>query len=243
MANYFVNKLTEITSAQNLDKKVIGPLFEMLNSLDLTNVNFQQSFVSFVDEELRVVLNSSERLPFRLLIWKNTLNLYIGKEHLHPWDDVFLNTEDDYAQYRKNIRLWLCKSIEETLLYDRKSNKLRYYSYEVVENGRHILYSNCQKSTLSNSEFVQKKYSYASWCVKWECEVYVRLLNEGVKSYRPVPATKIKDDVYKLEGHDTYSTLDEIWEFPPGTRVVVAEQKIDGVSKLVAVTRDFSQSD
>ena len=34
--------------------------------------------------------------------------------------------------------------------------------------------------------------------------IYVQLLDEGTKVYRPVPAIKIQDDVYELQGAELY---------------------------------------
>ncbi len=54
-------------------------------------------------------------------------------------------------------------------------------------------------------------------------------------AYRPVPAYKIKDRIYKVQGFDIYDPEDEVWEFPPGTLVLVEEQKDDGETVLVAI--------
>jgi hypothetical protein len=60
------------------------------------------------------------------------------------------------------------------------------------------------------------------------CErIYIKMLNEGTMVYRPVPAYKIEDRIYKVHGFDIYDPEDEIWEFPPGTLVLVEEQKDD----------------
>ncbi|MBZ5856407.1 hypothetical protein [Flavihumibacter profundi] len=64
--------------------------------------------------------------------------------------------------------------------------------------------------------------------------IYIRLLNEGTIVYRPVPATELEKNVYEVEGLDIYNPEDEIWEFLPGTFVVVEPIEINGVIVLVA---------
>lgn len=65
--------------------------------------------------------------------------------------------------------------------------------------------------------------------------IYIQLLNEGTKVYRPVPASEIETNVYKIGGHQLYNTDDELWEFIPGTVVVVEEQTLEGETVLIAV--------
>ncbi len=63
--------------------------------------------------------------------------------------------------------------------------------------------------------------------------IYVRLLDEGVNVWRPVPAVPLGAGVFRL-GNDRMP--EEIWEFPPGSSVLaVAETLSDGI-RLVAVT-------
>jgi hypothetical protein len=75
--------------------------------------------------------------------------------------------------------------------------------------------------------------------------VYVYLLNEGVDCWRPVPAVKVNDSIYILQGFDIYDPDDEEWEFPPGTRVLVEEKEFfDGKSnykKLAAIAKEYSK--
>ncbi len=65
--------------------------------------------------------------------------------------------------------------------------------------------------------------------------IYIKMLNEGTMVYRPVPAYNIEDRIYKVLGFDIYDPEDEVWEFPPGTLVLVEEQKDDGDTVLVAI--------
>jgi hypothetical protein len=64
-------------------------------------------------------------------------------------------------------------------------------------------------------------------------QVFVALLNEGTGVWRPVPATRIKKNVFRLEGS---VPSDEEWEFLPG-QLVECEQKVfsGGSSGLVAI--------
>lgn len=65
--------------------------------------------------------------------------------------------------------------------------------------------------------------------------IYVQLLGEGTVVYRPVPAIKIKDDLYKIQGREIYDSYDEEWEFLPQSVVVVQEQELEGRYVLVAI--------
>ena len=69
-------------------------------------------------------------------------------------------------------------------------------------------------------------------------EIYVKLLNEGTEVYRPVPASKIKDNIYRLEGAGNYDTEDEEWEFKPGTLVKTERKYFDGKMALIALEED-----
>jgi hypothetical protein len=71
-----------------------------------------------------------------------------------------------------------------------------------------------------------------------EKKVYIKLLEEGTEVYRPVPAIELKENIYEVKGHDIYDPEDEVWEFKPGARVVVEEQKLDGDLVLVAVREE-----
>lgn len=68
--------------------------------------------------------------------------------------------------------------------------------------------------------------------------IYVKLLEEGTTVYRPVSSIELKNNVYEIKGHDIYDSEDEVWEFEPGTRVVVEEQELDGELVLVAVSEE-----
>jgi hypothetical protein len=68
--------------------------------------------------------------------------------------------------------------------------------------------------------------------------IYVYLLNEGTDTWRPVPAIKIDDSTYVLQGEDFYNSEDEEWEFLPGSRVRVKERlNYDGHTHLCAVEK------
>lgn len=66
--------------------------------------------------------------------------------------------------------------------------------------------------------------------------IFVRLLNEGVEAYRPVPALEKGDNIFEIQGYDIYDGEDETWEFLPGTNVLVKERLSDGELILVAVS-------
>lgn len=66
-------------------------------------------------------------------------------------------------------------------------------------------------------------------------KIYVKLINEGSLAYRPVPSSKISDNIYKLAGADMYDVEDETWEFLPETLVLTKKKELGGKSVLVAV--------
>ncbi len=65
--------------------------------------------------------------------------------------------------------------------------------------------------------------------------IYIQILGEGTIVYRPVPAHKIEDNIYEIEGHDIYDPEDENWEYLPGTHVIVEKRNLDGTEVLVAI--------
>ena len=67
--------------------------------------------------------------------------------------------------------------------------------------------------------------------------IYVLLLDEGIRVFRPVLATKLSNNVYKIDESNIYDQEDEVWEFPPGTRVLVEEEYLNDDLELVAVSR------
>lgn len=65
--------------------------------------------------------------------------------------------------------------------------------------------------------------------------IYIRLLGEGTEVFRPITASKIGNSMYEVGGYDVYDPEDEIWEFPPGTQVIVEEQVREGEKVLIAM--------
>jgi hypothetical protein len=63
--------------------------------------------------------------------------------------------------------------------------------------------------------------------------VYVYLPNESVEVWRPVEAKDEGNLVYRLA--DTPATEDEVWEFPPGSRVRCEWRNLGSGPTLVAV--------
>ena len=70
-----------------------------------------------------------------------------------------------------------------------------------------------------------------------EKKIYIQLLNEGTKVYRSVPAYEIEKNVYKIGGYEIYDHEDEVWEFSPGTIVIVEKQNLEGETVFVAVEK------
>jgi hypothetical protein len=59
-----------------------------------------------------------------------------------------------------------------------------------------------------------------------EKNIYIQLLEEGTKVYRPVPSFQIEDNLYEVGGFEIYDPEDEVWEFTPGTYVLVVEKTL-----------------
>jgi hypothetical protein len=49
-------------------------------------------------------------------------------------------------------------------------------------------------------------------------KIYMPLLNEGTECWRPVSATPVEGDRYRID-EQHYSRDDEEWQFPPGSLV------------------------
>lgn len=67
--------------------------------------------------------------------------------------------------------------------------------------------------------------------------IYVQLLEEGTQVYKSVPALLIGGEIYQLQGHETYDSEDEVWEFTPGTLVKVELKDLAAGPILVAVEK------
>ena len=67
-------------------------------------------------------------------------------------------------------------------------------------------------------------------------EIYIALLDEGVPVWRPVRASRVSDNVYRIVDQ-AYNTEEETWEFTPGTEVVCEPRSLTGGECLVAVSR------
>jgi len=66
--------------------------------------------------------------------------------------------------------------------------------------------------------------------------VFVRLLGEGTRVYRPAPATPVGADTVLLLEPEGYDAEDEEWEFTPGTVVRIERRTLEGVDAFVAVS-------
>jgi hypothetical protein len=63
--------------------------------------------------------------------------------------------------------------------------------------------------------------------------IYVKLTNEAVDVWRPVEATDEGASVYRLA--EASVPEDEVWEFPPGSRVRCEQRDMHDGRSLVAV--------
>lgn len=62
--------------------------------------------------------------------------------------------------------------------------------------------------------------------------IYMPLLNEGVDVWRPVEATQMSHDVYRVNGEMPDS---EEWAFAPGSAIRCELKALDGGERLTAV--------
>ena len=67
-------------------------------------------------------------------------------------------------------------------------------------------------------------------------EIYVKLLDEGVDVWRPVPARDLGEGLFRLDPSQVPDET-ETWEFPPGAVVAGAMTKLSEGVCLVAVGR------
>jgi hypothetical protein len=64
-------------------------------------------------------------------------------------------------------------------------------------------------------------------------EIYVAILDEGTPVWRPVKATALRGDLYKIG--PAKPPHDEIWEFAPGATVRCEKRDLSEGPALVAV--------
>jgi hypothetical protein len=64
--------------------------------------------------------------------------------------------------------------------------------------------------------------------------IYVYMPEEAEDVWRPVEAEAESDSVYRIA--DTHTPPDEVWEFPPGTRVRCEWRELPEGPALVAVS-------
>lgn len=67
--------------------------------------------------------------------------------------------------------------------------------------------------------------------------IYVRLLNDGADRWTPVLARELAPLIYEVIGVAGDDTVDDKWEFAPGTIVRCEERTVSGESRRVAVAR------
>lgn len=66
-------------------------------------------------------------------------------------------------------------------------------------------------------------------------EIYVPLLDEGVRAWRPVQAEHLHDNIYRI-AKQPYDRVIESWQFEPGETVLCESiESADGL--IVAATR------
>ncbi len=66
-------------------------------------------------------------------------------------------------------------------------------------------------------------------------EIYVSLLDEGVRVWRPVQAEHLQDNVYRIAAQP-YDRVTESWQFEPGD-TVLCENVESASGPIVAATQ------
>lgn len=72
-------------------------------------------------------------------------------------------------------------------------------------------------------------------------KIYVQLLAEGTKVYRPAQALEEGTQTYRVIGTENYDPEDEQWELPPGSLVHGEMRTLNGHEVLVAVSASVEQ--
>lgn len=67
-------------------------------------------------------------------------------------------------------------------------------------------------------------------------EIFVSLVGEGVDVWRPVRATRVRDNIYRIDDQP-YDTEIEQWQFAPGDEVICEFISSSEGSILAAVRR------
>lgn len=65
--------------------------------------------------------------------------------------------------------------------------------------------------------------------------VFVRLLDEGTEVFRPIRATHLFADTYRLHAGESDIDVEERWEFGPGSSVTCVRKQLEGETVLIAV--------
>ncbi|WP_396590306.1 hypothetical protein [Allomuricauda sp. R78024] len=64
--------------------------------------------------------------------------------------------------------------------------------------------------------------------------VYIKLLDDGTPVWRPTIGVRLENGIYKIQKTENYDSLDEKWEFKPGSVVRCKFINISGESCLTA---------
>ncbi len=65
-------------------------------------------------------------------------------------------------------------------------------------------------------------------------EIYIELLDEGSPVWRPTQGVELGPNEYLVLPTKNYNPDDEIWAFPPGSRVVCEKKLLSRGEALVA---------
>ncbi len=80
------------------------------------------------------IKNKENIINLQILVWENTINLYLGKENIQIIDDWFIKNEVDYKELESFLNTLFYSEIVEDLAYD-KNNVLKSFSYNLY-NGK-----------------------------------------------------------------------------------------------------------
>ena len=109
------------------------------------------------------IKNKENIINLQILVWENTINLYLGKENIQIIDDWFIKNEVDYKDLESFLNILFYSEIDEDIAYS-KNNVLKSFSYKLY-NGKEekILQGKRNWSLIDTfTELYHKKNNYKS---------------------------------------------------------------------------------
>ncbi len=94
------------------------------------------------------------------ILWKDTVNSYLGNLGIHYEDDAVVNSEIEFLEFKKHLSMFFNSEITEELTYNK--NRLKEHLYEFSLKGKSpVIYSSKRRFLISqakNDKVIVKKY-------------------------------------------------------------------------------------